>query len=257
MVVTIVFIKRALRRLLGAVKQSLVFTPQFIALKRGGWQGSRFKLIWRDIKACLTDATAATGFDRHYVFHTAWAARVLAETRPAEHTDISSSLYFVGCVSAFLPLTFLDYRPANLRLSGLAEGSVDLCSLPFANNSKHSLSCMHVVEHIGLGRYGDPIDYDGDLAACNELERVLAPGGQLLFVVPLGGESVIMFNAHRVYTFNQVAAMFEGLIVEQFSLIPEGATDGGIVPWPDESLLKRQRYGCGCFLLRKPLSPNA
>jgi hypothetical protein len=36
---------------------------------------------------------------------------------------------------------------------------------------------MHVVEHIGLGRYGEPMDEQGDLKAIEELKRVLAPGG--------------------------------------------------------------------------------
>jgi hypothetical protein len=36
---------------------------------------------------------------------------------------------------------------------------------------------MHVVEHIGLGRYGDPIDPDGDLKAISELKRVVQKRG--------------------------------------------------------------------------------
>ena len=39
---------------------------------------------------------------------------------------------------------------------------------------------MHVVEHIGLGRYGDQVDPDGDLMAMKELERVTAKLGKLL-----------------------------------------------------------------------------
>jgi hypothetical protein len=114
---------------------------------------------------------------------------------------------------------------------------------------------MHVVEHIGLGRYGDPLNYDGDIAACDELKRVLAPGGRLLFVVPVGEKSTIMFNAHRIYTYPQVVEMFNGLEVEEFSLIPEDPVDGGLVLWPRKELLARQSYGCGCFLFRKPQSP--
>ena len=63
---------------------------------------------------------------------------------------------------------------------------MDLISLPFEDGSFHSLTCMHVVEHIGLGRYGDQVDPDGDLMAMKELERVTAKLGNLLFVVPVG-----------------------------------------------------------------------
>ena len=75
--------------------------------------------LWNERYPCLNDRTAATGFDRHYVYHTAWAARVLSETCPEMHYDISSCLYFIGVLSAFVPVRFWDYRPAALKLSSL------------------------------------------------------------------------------------------------------------------------------------------
>lgn len=229
-----------------------MFLPQLLSLQRGGRTRQRFDLRLREIKPILSEATATTVFDRHYVFHTAWAARVLARTRPPSHVDLSSSLYFVGCVSAFVPITFLDYRPAGLSLDGVQEMGGDIHALPFADDSIPSLSSLHVVEHIGLGRYGDRIDYDGDIAACRELTRVLAPGGQLLFVVPIGATPRIVFNAHRIYSSAQVIELFKGLVLEEFSLISDDPADGGLNSWPSDELLSRQRYGCGCFLFRKP-----
>ncbi|MGA2030503.1 MAG: DUF268 domain-containing protein, partial [Verrucomicrobiota bacterium] len=76
-------------------------------------------------------------------------------------------------VSAFVPVKFYDYRPADLHLDNLACEHADLQALPFADCGIQSISCMHVVEHVGLGRYGDPLDPNGDLKAMNELERVL------------------------------------------------------------------------------------
>ena len=83
----------------------------------------------------------------------------------------------------------MDIRPAELSLPGLTprEGSV-LC-LPYADNSLESLSCLHVVEHIGLGRYGDPIDPLGTMKALKELSRVVAKGGDLYFSLPGGEEN--------------------------------------------------------------------
>jgi hypothetical protein len=110
---------------------------------------------------------------------------------------------------------------------------------------------MHVVEHVGLGRYGDSLDYDGDLKAVSELKRVLAVDGHLLFVVPVGAESKICFNAHRVYSVDQVLSMFHEFKLLDFSLIPELANDGGLVSNPTKDLIDRQSYGCGCFLFQK------
>ncbi len=211
----------------------------------------RFDIDWEDRYPCLTDRTPKTGFDRHYVYHCGWAARAVSETRPEYHVDISSQLYFSTLVSAFVPVRFYDYRPAEIELKGLTSESADLCALPFEDRSIASLSCMHVVEHVGLGRYGDPLDPEGDLKAISELKRVLAPGGSLLFVVPIG-KPRIMFNAHRIYSYGQVRDYFSELELKQFAMVPDKPTDGGLIIDASESMADAQRYGCGCFWFTRP-----
>lgn len=154
-------VKKRLKNRLNAIFFLFKVVAQYLEMK--SYSRQRFSLNLGNIQLCLFDATANTGFDRHYVFHTAWASRILAENKPDLHVDISSSLYFVANVSAFIPIEFYDYRPAKLGLIGLNSHKGDLYALPFANDSVRSLSCMHVVEHIGLGRYGDQLDYDGDI----------------------------------------------------------------------------------------------
>ena len=205
----------------------------------------RFALDWKDRYPQLDDRTAETGYDQHYVLHTAWAARVLAHTQPRLHVDISSNLYFNVACSAFVPIDFYDYRPAKLELDNLKSAAADLTDLHFADASVASLSCMHVAEHIGLGRYGDPLDPDGDLKAMRELSRVLAPGGDLLFVVPVG-KPRIQFNAHRIYSYEQVRGQFANLRLQEFALIPDGAP-GRIKRGASSGDANSQTYGCGCF----------
>jgi len=205
---------------------------------------------WSDRYPCLNDNTGSTEFDRHYIYHCGWAARVLATTRPSSHTDISSSLYFCAVASAFVPISFFDFRPARLELGNLSSGQADLLALPFENESIESLSCMHVVEHVGLGRYGDPLDPSGDTKAMAELRRVLAPGGSLFFVVPVG-RSRIQFNAHRIYSYEQVMEQFSGMELSEFALVPDDPRDGELVYGASEQLVNKQTYGCGCFWLKK------
>lgn len=205
---------------------------------------------WSERYPCLDDNTGGTGFDRHYVYHTAWAARVLAETRPSKHVDISSSLNFCSIASAFVPIEFYDYRPADLSLGNLSSLPGNLLKLSFPDNSVHSLSSMHVVEHVGLGRYGDPLDPDGDLKAIGELKRVLAYGGTLLFVVPVGRPR-IMFNAHRIYSYEQILKYFADLQLIEFALIPDNGNEGGLIRNADPCMVKAQSYACGCFLFKK------
>ncbi|HBF33413.1 TPA: hypothetical protein DDW35_02495 [Candidatus Sumerlaeota bacterium] len=211
----------------------------------------RFALDKKNWYPCLEDKTTDTGFDRHYVYHTAWAARIVQRIQPEVHVDISSSLYFCSLVSAFVPVRFYDYRPPLLSLPNLTCERGDLMALPFDTDSVESLSCMHVVEHVGLGRYGDPMDPEGDLKAIAELSRVIRPGGSLLFVVPLAGKPHVAFNAHRVYSKGQVLAAFPGFNVEEFALIPASAQQGGLIVSPSDAQLQAESYACGCFWLRK------
>jgi SAM-dependent methyltransferase len=210
-----------------------------------------FQLRRSDIYPCLEERTTTTDFDRHYIYHPAWAARILSQTKPEFHIDISSTLYFCSIVSAFIPIKFYDYRPVKLNLEKLYTGSADLLSLPFEEGSVKSLSCMHVVEHIGLGRYGDPLDPDGDLKAISELIRVLAPDGNLLLVVPVGKKSRIMFNAHRIYSYEQILSYFSVLKLMEFALIPDDPNAGGLIYNASPDMVNVCTYGCGCFWFRK------
>lgn len=207
-------------------------------------------LAWEETMPCFGDDTAGTTFDRHYVFHPAWAVRIIKEIAPTEHVDISSTLHFCSMLSAFIPVRFFDYRPADLQLDGLTSGAADLLDLPFIDGSIPSLSCMHTVEHIGLGRYGDPIDPLADRKAIAELQRVLAPGGNLLLVTPIGVPRIV-FNAHRIYAYSMIMDAFRGFTLKEFALVPDSPGDGGLIRHASSEMADRQRYGCGCFWFTK------
>lgn len=233
-----------------SVLKYLKFTKDFWLFKKLHREKNRFLLCWHDRYLCLQDNTQKTRFDSHYIYHPAWGARILAQTMPKVHVDISSSLHFCTLVSAFIPVKYYDYRPADIKLENLSSESANLLSLPFADGSIQSLSCMHVVEHVGLGRYGDSLDPDGDLKAAAELKRVLAHGGSLLFVVPVG-KPKIAFNAHRIYSYSQVISLFPELILKEFTLIPDNHSDVGLVRQASRELADKQTYGCGCFWFYK------
>jgi len=205
-------------------------------------QDGRFPVI--DTLPCLNDSVNNHDYCPVYLYHTGWAARVLMQSRPAEHVDIGSLLYFVGIASAIVPIRSYDFQPVYIPLPGVTTGHADLTKLPFKDGEINSLSCMHVMEHVGLGRYGDPLDVQGDLKAAEELKRVLAPGGQLLIVLPIMGKPKIEFNAHRVYSYNMIMDMFKGLELKEFTLIhlPE------YIPNADPKRAdKMAGEGAGCF----------
>ena len=115
------------------------FQNEFNAFKKLSSTNQRFDLDWSNRKPCLYDKTDTTGFDSHCIYHPAWAARVLAKTRPKVHVDISSALEFISVVSAFIPIKFYDYRPAEIYLNNLTSEKVNISFLPFDDASIESL----------------------------------------------------------------------------------------------------------------------
>jgi hypothetical protein len=210
----------------------------------------RFEIPENENIPCYWDRSVTTPFDRHYIFHTSWAARVVQTINPELHVDISSSLFFSTIVSAFVPIDYYDYRPAKIDLSNFRSYQGDVTGLPFKNDSISSLSCLHTLEHIGLGRYGDEIDYDGDLKGFSELKRVVSLGGNLIIVVPVG-QPKIAFNAHRIYSYEQIIAIMEGFTLLEFTLLTDDTNLHGPIENADPSLVAKQQYGCGCFWFKK------
>mgnify|MGYP003819059793 FL=1 len=158
-------------------------------------------------------------------------------------------MYFCSIVSAFIPVKFYDFRPAQLKLNNLSCKYVDLTNIQFESNSIQSISCMHTVEHIGLGRYGDTMDPDGDKKAINELKRVLARNGNLLFVVPIG-KPKIMYNAHRIYSYDMIMEYFKDFQLQNFSLVPDDPKLE-FINNASKEIADNQNYGCGCFWFKK------
>lgn len=216
----------------------------------------RFELNWDDRWVCLGDDRPKTNFDRHYLYHMAWAARKIADRMPTEHHDFSSHLHFASMVSAFVPTTLYEFRPPDLAIDRLKTDAADLTQLSMADDSLASVSTMHVVEHLGLGRYGDPIRPDADLVAMAELKRVLKPGGDLYFVVPVG-KPRIAFNSCRIYSYEQIIESFAGLSLQSFALIEDDVVGGPLINDADPVLVAKQAYACGCFHFVKPrVSPD-
>ena len=241
-------VKRFLLKLKGYIFFPFILRS-FISFKSKD-KSKRFSISFFDIFPCLFENIPYTSFDTHYVYHTAWAARKVNEINSDVHVDISSSLYFSSILSAFKKVKFYDFRPAKLNLSNLESSRANLLNLHFEDNSIDSLSCMHTVEHVGLGRYGDQIDPDGDIKAVKELSRVVSKGGSLLFVVPIG-KPKIEFNAHRIYSYDMVINMFPDFSIKEFSLIPDNALSSGMIYDATKEDSDKQNHGCGCFWLIK------
>lgn len=231
-----------------AVIEGTYAIPWFIQAWRRYTQvptAEKIKLV--DLYPQLHDHTALHEIDPHYFYLNGWAVRRIVAAQPKHHVDIASDKMVANFLGAVIPTTFLDYRPLEASLPGLECREGDILALPFETGSISSLSCLHVAEHIGLGRYGDPLDPLGTAKACAELARVLAPEGHLYFGLPIGRER-LCFNAHRVHFANTIIHYFQGLDLVEFS----GVDDGGL--YHENALIHsfdHYDFGCGFFLFRK------
>ncbi len=186
-------------------------------------------------------------FDKHYVYMDRWTFKHLLADKPAEHIDIGSSIRFLSMATAVTKVKFVDIRPIKLDFENFECVKGNILSLPFKDNTVQSLSCLHVVEHIGLGRYGDPLDVEGTEKACKELIRILAPGGKLYFALPVG-QTATYFNAHRVHSPETILEYFKDLNLVEFSAVND---QGRFIENANMEDFKNAVYGCGMFKFKK------
>lgn len=174
-------------------------------------RGSRFTLRGGDILPALTDRTSATPIEPIYFLQDTWCAGKIAAGRPASHVDVGSAIRAMALIAQFVPIRFVDIRRIDIEVANLSFQCGSILQLPFADRSIASLSSLCVIEHIGLGRYGDPLDALGSEKAAAELTRVLANGGDLYVSVPVDDASRVYFNAHRAFARDYVLALFSEL----------------------------------------------
>jgi hypothetical protein len=111
-----------------------------------------------------------------------------------------------------------------------------------------SLSCLHALEHFGLGRYGDPIDPEGHIKGLRSLTKLLKPNGTLLLSVPIGLERV-EFNAHRIFSVETILSLTESdYDLISFSYIDD---NGDFHNSTKTVEVPEMTYGCGMFEFKR------
>ena len=191
---------------------------------------------------CVYDATSKTEIEPTYFYQDAWAFEHIVTNRPASHVDIGSHHKYVALLSKVLPVTMVDIRPLSLPLESLTFRQGSILNLPYECGSVPSVSSLCVVEHIGLGRYGDPLDPQGTEKAIAELKRIVAPGGDLYLSIPLDDENRTYFNAHRAFSEDYLLSLFK----------PFDVVDKRYIFGDNFCAERRSGFGTGCYWLRRP-----
>jgi len=207
-------------------------------------------------KAILDEREETSGnMKGHYFHQDLYVARQIFLNNPKKHLDIGSRTDgFVAHVACYREIEIMDIRPQEISIKNISFKQADLMILPEDLLDQYdSISSLHVIEHFGLGRYGDPIDYHGHLKAIENITKMLKKGGRFYFSTPIGIQRV-EFNAHRIFSVQYLIDLFnKDFKVEKFSYVnDEGDLFEGASL--EESAIKNDynfNYGCGIFELIK------
>lgn len=191
----------------------------------------------------------------HYFHQDLYVARKLFSANPDRHLDIGSRTDgFVAHVAAYREIEVMDIRDIKSKVKNIKFRQADLMQLPDDLVSQFdSISSLHVIEHFGLGRYGDPIDYFGHLKAIKNIWTMLKPDGTFYFSTPIGPQR-IEFNAHRVfavqYLLDTLSPMFN---IHSFSYVDDAGDLFEEVELTSDRISDNFgcTYGCGIFVLSK------
>ena len=209
-----------------------------------------------EIVPCLHDWYEEGGTTRsEYFWQDLLVARMVFEAKPAKHVDIGSRVDgFVAHVASFREIEVFDVRPITAKIPGVTFKQADLMRpLEGMEGYCDSLSCLHALEHFGLGRYGDPIDSKGFERGFAHMARLLKKDGVFYLSVPIGMDRV-EFNANRVVDPRLIVNMAAENSLYLFGLTVIGQR-GKIIECPPDTArlndLASQHYALGVFTFVK------
>lgn len=202
----------------------------------------------------LNDYSDAAGTTKGHYFHQdLLVAGLIHEQNPVRHVDVGSRIDgFVAHVASYREIEVLDIRPLPSTAHRNIKFSVADLMVDSAIGTTDSLSCLHAIEHFGLGRYGDPIDIYGHRKGISNLIRLLDKGGTLYLSVPIGAADAVYFNAHRVFHPESILRFPEvqgQLYLSRFDYVDD---DGELHLEKDPSnAVGHVDYGCGIYTFKK------
>lgn len=238
--------------------QTLIGFPRFISdinnfrTLRYGEDTFRYSKWYPILNDWNDEAGNANG---HYFHQDLYVAQKVFKNNPHKHVDIGSRIDgFVAHVASFREIEIIDIRELNSNTENMIFRKADLMVLPEdLIEYTDSISCLHALEHFGLGRYGDPLDYFGYLKGLTSISKILKTGGRFYFSVPIG-EQRIEFNAHRVFSVSYLIKILStDYKIESFSYVND---EGNFIKNPSVDPESAEnsfscKYGCGIFELVK------
>jgi SAM-dependent methyltransferase len=203
----------------------------------------------------LRDRFEGNGKLGHYFYEDLTTAQRVFENNPVKHVDVGSSVDgFVAHIATFREIEVFDIRPQTAQVKNIKFVTADFMNIsPELHNYTDSLSSLNVIEHFGLGRYGDPIDVNGHLKGLDNMYKVLKPGGKFYFSTPIGPQR-IEFDAHRVFNVEYLLKLFQpNYTIDHFSYVDDNSNLFRHIALDPEKVKTNFgcRFGFGIFEMTK------
>ena len=205
----------------------------------------------KNIYPFLDDYNDDAGSIKNHLFHADLiVSQYIYKNNPEKHLDIGSRIDgLVAHVASYRNIDVLDIRNINLsphKNINFINKNINEFSEKFMYDS---ISSIGVIAHIGLGRYGDPIDPDGYKKAIKKICNLIKKNGIIYIMVPVGKPGV-EFNSHRVFDPNEMIANFNqyNCKLENFHLVDD---NGNLNIDFNLSLASEFNFGGGIYVFKK------
>jgi hypothetical protein len=191
----------------------------------------------------------------HYFYQDLHVAQRICLNKPIRHIDVGSAIGgFVAHVASFRKIDVYDVRPLKAKINNVNFVQSDLIHLRSNDiNCTDSISCLHALEHFGLGRYGDDICFEGHWLGFQNMSKMLKQNGKFYLSVPLG-KQMVQFHAHRIFSLKYLLEMIMPLYeIDAFSYVDDYNVFHENVEITEDKLQNNCgcRFGCAIFELTK------
>ncbi len=188
---------------------------------------------------------------KHYFNQDLLVASYIYRKNPKKHVDVGSRVDgFVANVASFRKIEVLDIRDNNFQFKNIIFKKRDITKIDKSlTNYCDSLSCLHTLEHFGLGRYGDELDPYGHIKGFKNLVKILKPGGTLYISFPISENNTTYFNSERSFNPKEILNWSN-----QLKLVKMDIIDDSEKIFLNVNLYKFNKkisYGCGIYTFRK------
>lgn len=187
---------------------------------------------------------------KHYFNQDLLVASYININNPKKHVDVGSRVDgFVAHVASFRKIEVFDIRANNFQFKNIIFKKKDISKIgKNLINYCDSLSCLHTLEHFGLGRYGDELDPYGHIKGFKNLIKILKPGGTLYISFPISDKNVTYFNSERSFNPKEILKWSNELRLVKFDFIDDYEK---IFLDVDLNKFQKTNYGCGIYTFKK------